>query len=461
MNPLLKSLLLALAIGTTVTACSSDSSTNEETEQEQTDDSGDSTDNSGDGSDSSGDSSGDNSDNSGDDSEDSSDQATNDDVLTAWIINDQELRSVYIMESDTSNGALVNVQSVEEETVSGAEYAVVNATGIPKYDVIVNQEIYDDLANRPLADDDFVGGMPTIEVGDEVKFGQNIGYNTRGPCESNAGEGYWPPGLQCPEETNKQGYFPKAPEATDEECETGLGVIGYWVNGTSVYNWGDGQSYNSEQTWWNLAPVAEQYDVDICGGHSANGDYHHHFYSSCLADLVSDDGSGHSPIYGFAADGYPIYGPWEADGVLAQSSWVTRDYSANSTTGCSDGQRSCTLNDPYDISQGTTSSSQGPDLGEVVTTMSGNQLEAVNGYYHEDYYWDQTLTQSGGTYLDQYNGHSDDTRGYHYHVTVTSIEGKLTPYYPYIIGDRFAGKLADNSVSSCSGQSGGGPGPRP
>ncbi|WP_268892977.1 hypothetical protein [Psychromonas sp. L1A2] len=33
--------------------------------------------------------------------------------------------------------------------------------------------------------------------------------------------------------------------------------------------------------WYTLAPIAEQYDVDMCGGHAENGTYHHHFYTSC------------------------------------------------------------------------------------------------------------------------------------------------------------------------------------
>jgi hypothetical protein len=32
----------------------------------------------------------------------------------------------------------------------------------------------------------------------------------------------------------------------------------------------------------------------------------------------SDDGTGHSPLIGFAFDGYPIYGPYEAAGQLAK-----------------------------------------------------------------------------------------------------------------------------------------------
>ena len=368
-----------------------------------------------------------------------------------WITNPTEERAQFIMENDSSNGVIINVQSVQDETISDVSFIKVSAQGIPQYDVTIDQSTYDALSSRPKANTDFVTGQPTVNLGDVVAFGQDIGYVSNANCEDNAGYGYWPPGPECPTQMNKEGYFTQTPEPTDQDCETGLGVIGYWVNGTSVYNWGDGQSYNNNNVWFNLAPVAEQYDVDICGGHAAQGDYHHHFYSSCLADLVADDGSQHSPVYGFAADGYPIYGPWQAAGTLAQSSWVTRDYSAGSKTGCTDSERSCTLVDPYNIELGTQNATAGPDLGSQVTTLSGNVLNAENGYYHEDYYWSQALTEQGGAYLDQYNGHSDEQRGYHYHVTVSQQGGKLIPAYPYIIGDRFAGKLPDNAVTQCGG----------
>jgi hypothetical protein len=51
-------------------------------------------------------------------------------------------------------------------------------------------------------------------------------------------------------------------------------------------------------------------------------------------------------------DSYPIYGPYQASGQLAVSCWQKRDYSATSATGCSDGKRSCQLNDQWDYTQG-------------------------------------------------------------------------------------------------------------
>ena len=91
-------------------------------------------------------------------------------------------------------------------------------------------------------------------------------------------------------------------------------------------------------------------------------------------------GTGHSPIYGFGADGYPIYGPWHDSGVLAQSCWFTRDYDdLNSATGCGlAGERSCLLVDETDITQGTVApASSGPKTSDSVTSMSGNTFTAT------------------------------------------------------------------------------------
>lgn len=123
---------------------------------------------------------------------------------------------------------------------------------------------------------------------------------------------------------------PTSPQDPKNQKRPVGAMQGFWVNGTSIFQWSDGQSVDS--TWHTLAPVDEMYDVDICGGHAASGNYHHHFYSVCLAELVGDTGDSHSPIYGYTADSYPVYGPWEDGGVLAISSWVTRDY--DNASGC-------------------------------------------------------------------------------------------------------------------------------
>jgi hypothetical protein len=386
-------------------------------------------------------------------------------VLTSWIINN-ETTSSYI--SSTSGSVLEDVQSAElesvSENVSDVYYAHVKTQDIPKYNITITQELVDSLNQRPRAATDFKSGSTTAVAGQVVEFGEDIGFvSSTENCTTTGGDGYWPIGPVCPTAQATDAYIPVEPTekaSTDAECETGLGVVGLMVNGTSLFNWGDGMSYG-DNVWYTLAPLAEQYDVDICGGHAARGEYHHHFYTSCLADLVGDDGTKHSPIYGYAADGYPLYGPYEAANELAVSGWKVRDYAApESEGGCNTaGIRSCVLVDAYDITQGVTQVTNGPAIGESVRTLSGNTLIADAGYYFEDYYY--AGEPAIGAQLDEHNGHdNNDGRGYHYHITLTKAEnGKLSPAFPYTIGPSFKGKLASNSIAQCGGMGGGNPPP--
>ena len=360
----------------------------------------------------------------------------------SWIINTTE-RSAVLQGSD-GQGILTDVQSAEVVSEGGADYIQVNATGIPSYRFTLTQEMFDELTSRPNASTDYRTGAPTVSVGDTIDFGADVGLNSNSSCTEGAGFGFWPPGPVCPEDVGHEALLPLNPTPASATCYTGLGTMGLWVNGVSIYTWSDGQSYDGQGTWYNLAAVAEIYDVDLCGGHAANGDYHHHANPNCLAAVVGDDGSGHSPVYGIVADGYPIHGPWHASGTRAQSCWKARDYeSASSASGCGGGGvRDCHLVDPFDLSKGTTAADNpGPNTSDVVSTLSGNMLEDSSGYYFEDYYYDPDCAAQGGEYLDEHNGHDHDGLGYHYHTTAT---------FPFNIGPTFAGALPANGLTTCS-----------
>lgn len=333
---------------------------------------------------------------------------------------------------------------------------VIETTGIPNYVVTITQDMIDFLEARNQQNSDYSSNGHSVSVGEVIQFGSDIGYD--GQCETNLGYGYWPPGPTCPENVDKTGYFPISTTAADEDCEAGLGVMGYAINGVSIYNWGDGQSYNSEGTWQSLAPFAESTDVDLCGGHAAEGDYHHHFYSDCWAVTAGDQASGHSPVYGFSADGYPVYGPWHDTNTPAVSCWKSRDYSASSTTGCgSEGVRSCVMVDAFDPTQGTTSEdNNGPTTSGSYTNLSGNTFDTPAGFFYEDYYFDPNCPAQGDRYLDEHNGHDHGDLGYHYHVTATVADDIYTPSFPFTYGPNFAGTLDDNGVTTCGGTSVGG-----
>lgn len=88
-----------------------------------------------------------------------------------------------------------------------------------------------------------------------------------------------------------------------------MGPIGIAVNGVVFYNPFD-----------HLLDADAVWRLDRCCGHpSPRAQYHYHKYPVCVKSPWADDGAGHSPLIGFANDGYPVYGPYESAGVLAKN----------------------------------------------------------------------------------------------------------------------------------------------
>ena len=88
-----------------------------------------------------------------------------------------------------------------------------------------------------------------------------------------------------------------------------MGPIGVAANGVVFFNPFD--HLLNEDAIWRL---------DRCCGHPApNSMYHYHKYPVCIKSPWSDDGQSHSPVIGFAFDGFPVYGPYEANGLLAKN----------------------------------------------------------------------------------------------------------------------------------------------
>ena len=59
--------------------------------------------------------------------------------------------------------------------------------------------------------------------------------------------------------------------------------------------------------------------MDRCCGHpSPDNRYHYHKYPVCVKSPFVDEGEEHSPLIGFAFDGFPIYGPYESKGLMAK-----------------------------------------------------------------------------------------------------------------------------------------------
>ncbi|MSR32070.1 MAG: YHYH protein [Gemmataceae bacterium] len=87
-----------------------------------------------------------------------------------------------------------------------------------------------------------------------------------------------------------------------------MGPIGVACNGIIFFNPFD--HLLDEDAVWRL---------DRCCGHPAQkGQYHYHKYPVCLKSPWTDEGEAHSPVIGFAFDGFPLYGPYETKGQLAR-----------------------------------------------------------------------------------------------------------------------------------------------
>ena len=142
--------------------------------------------------------------------------------------------------------------------------------------------------------------------------------------------------------------LPLEPKLADTITRVPMGPIGTALNGVVFFNPFEAGGMNAVEGYSEVW-------LDSCCGHPApSGVYHYHKYPSCVKSPFADNGKQHSPVIGFAFDGFPVYGPYESAGVMAK------------------------------------------DLKE------------------------------GQLALDVCNGHSDDLRGYHYHVT----PGR----FPYILG---------------------------
>lgn len=213
-------------------------------------------------------------------------------------------------------------------------------------------------------------------------------------------------------------------ENTGTKVTTPLGHIGVWTNGVSIYNAKDAFSYNNYGIWNQDALYNEGSSFDECLGHPApSGEYHNHVNPTCLYEDTDD--SNHSPLIGYAFDGFPIYG--------------ANAYS--NTTGGGGIRRMLTSYRKRSITDRTTL----PDGTVLSSTYYGPAINASNplGKYIEDYEYVAGLGD-----LDQYNGRFCVTPEYPsgIYAYFVTIDSTYNPVYPYVLGPQYYGTVqAGNS----------------
>lgn len=214
---------------------------------------------------------------------------------------------------------------------------------------------------------------------------------------------------------------------TGTAIATGLGHIGVFTNGVSIFNPKDAMSYMNQNVWYQNAIVVEGPSFDNCLGHPApNGEYHLHLNPTCLYDDSLT--TVHSPIIGYSFDGFPIYGAFayaNANGSggikRMQSSYRMRNITKRTL-----------------LPDGSTASAAGPD---------------VSGSYPLGYYVQDFNFAAGSGDLDEHNGRFSVTPEYPagIYCYFVSLDSSLVPEYPYILGPTYYGTVQSGNTGPGSG----------
>ena len=304
---------------------------------------------------------------------------SSDNITDIELDSDDPLNYSWIIRNGATgyNGEPANVESISVTD----EHVIINSSGIPSYDIGQPNGWPDGNPSTPAAHDNtfYILREPSIESGTKTS--------------------------------------------------TPLGNIAVLTNGVPLFNALDAFSFNNLGIWNRNAHYWEGDGMDSCNGHPApgrtlqDGNYHHHFYPVCLLNehYSSFDNTQHSPIIGWAFDGFPIYGPFGysdmdgSNGVFRmKSGYQLRDIT----------QRQI-LPDGSQLSE----SDYGPDVSNSFPL----------GAYLEDY---EYVVDSG--HLDEFNGHITFTPDYpngiyHYHVTINESEDDGV--YPFFIGPTYYGEV--------------------
>lgn len=331
-------------------------------------------------------------------------------AITSWLINtDGTTGRHYVQGNPTPiiDAVLANVQQVQYS----ANWAYVFATGVPSY------------ITGP-----FIGN-PSLTTNQNAIF--KISLNP----SPNAGA----------------------------STSTSGGNIGIFINGTAMFDYRDGVAWNTStnalcggpgnppcpggpgaaMSWNRDAVVAEKAGFDCSKGHPAMGNYHHHQNPSAFdldlsvisnvctlydaEGLYAIDSNVHSPLIGFAYDGYPVYGAYgyrNADGtggiVRIKSGYQLRNISTRTVWA-----------DGTDVPDGPAVSATYP-----------------LGYFREDY---EFLSHAGQEdYLDLHNGRFCVTPEYPngIYCYFATVDANWNSAYPYLIGPTYYGVVTGAKVNS-------------
>ena len=322
-------------------------------------------------------------------------QAQTNPIISNWLQNTTQMGMYYMKGNSTaiSNNILANVQKVQFSNTS----VYISTNGIPAY------------PTGPFQD-----GNPSVSQSQNWIF-----------------------------------KFPLIPQKnTGVPSATTGGNIGIFINGVALFDYRDAVSWNNaegrlrggplqgmgDRIWNRDAVVAERIGFDCSKGHPAMGNYHHHqnpstfkldrknIYDVC--NLYDADGlyainpATHSPLLGFAYDGFPIYGA----------------YAFKNTDGTGDIVR---MKSSFQL-RAITERTIYADGKDVIDGPPVNATYPL-GYFREDYEFVSHPNESD--YVDEHNGRFCKTPEYPdgIYAYFCTVDENWNSAYPYVVGPYFYG----------------------
>jgi len=247
---------------------------------------------------------------------------------------------------------------------------------------------------------------------------------------------------------------------TGTPTNTTGGNIGLFINGVALFDYRDGVSWQNstnslkggplggmgDNVWNRDAVVGERLGFDCSKGHPAMGNYHHHQNPSAfkldlnvistVCSLYDADGlyvidsTQHSPLIGFAYDGFPIYGAYAYKNVDGTGGIIR-------------------MKSSYNLRNITTRTTDAN--GNTVTAGPAVNTTYPLGYFREDYEYIPTTT-STPDYLDEHNGRFCITPEYPngIYCYFATVNEDWNSAYPYVVGPTFYGNKTTTKPNSIS-----------
>ncbi len=259
--------------------------------------------------------------------------------------------------------------------------------------------------------------------------------------------------------------FPRNPVAPAVKTPTGLGAIGYFVDGIAMFDSRDAFSYSNanaadarpnsgfvgDGVWNRDAYVNESVTFDNANAHQAGPNHHYHANPPGLRHLLGDSvdhntatnvytenfNGKHSPILGWVKDGYPVYGPYGFSDPNDANTTVQQMISGYQKRPLPDGAARNSLPQWANTLEGRSTTIAGNQTGPNVSA------QYPLGHYLEDYDYKGDLGQTVGVDfdLDIYNGRICVTPEFPNGTFAyfVSMEADGTPAFPYNIARVYYG----------------------